>query len=152
MRTPGLMMLAGLLCCMAFTASAQSKKEQIAQLTHRTDSLHRLLTTTNDSLHRLELKLAHIQGATETRSEMMKHLEDRADSLRQALSARNTTIESQTAKISQLNSDLQIVREQEKQRKPRSLRLNLPHKRLLTTKERSILLPRTRSRLYLQPA
>ncbi|WP_426669624.1 hypothetical protein ACPPVU_25835 [Mucilaginibacter sp. McL0603] len=94
---------------------AQSKKERIEILTRKTDSLEKALSVKNESLVQLEIKLAKLEGTTDTHNEEIKRLENKADSLKEALIVRNMTIESQGSKITQLNKDINGLQAQQKE-------------------------------------
>jgi septal ring factor EnvC (AmiA/AmiB activator) len=95
-------------------AYAQSKKEKIELLTRRADSLEKVLSTKNENLVQLQIKLARFEGATDAHNEVIKRLENKADSLKELLIARNTTIESQASKITQLTTDINGLQAQQK--------------------------------------
>jgi chromosome segregation ATPase len=93
---------------------AQSKKEKIEMLTRKMDSLEKALSVKNESLVQLQIKLARMEGTTDTHNEEIKRLENKADSLKEALIVRNMTIESQASKITQLNTDISELQAQQK--------------------------------------
>jgi chromosome segregation ATPase len=94
---------------------AQSKKEKIEALTRKMDSLEKALSAKNESLVQAQIKLAKLEGTTDTHNEEIKRLETKADSLKEALIVRNMTIESQASKITQLNTDISGLQAQQKE-------------------------------------
>jgi len=97
------------------SAYAQNKKEKIEALTRKVDSLEKALSVKNESLVQSQIKLAKLEGTTDTHNEEIKRLETKADSLKEALIVRNMTIESQAAKITQLNTDISGLQAQQKE-------------------------------------
>ena len=97
------------------SAYAQNKKEKIEVLTRKVDSLEKALSAKNESLVQSQIKLAKLEGTTDTHNEEIKRLENKADSLKETLIARNMTVESQAAKITQLNTDISTLQAQQKE-------------------------------------
>jgi chromosome segregation ATPase len=94
---------------------AQSKKEKIESLTRKIDSLEKALSVKNESLVQSQIKLAKLEGTTDTHNEEIKRLENKADSLKEALITKNMTVENQASKITQLNTDISSLQAQQKE-------------------------------------
>jgi chromosome segregation ATPase len=116
MKKTRFMVLLGVMAVMGTTvAKGQSKKEKIAALTFQVDSLQDALRAKNESVIRLQIKLAKIEGETDAKDQEVKRLETRDDSLKDALMTRKATIDSQAAKIAQLTSDNATLQAQQKE-------------------------------------
>lgn len=108
-------LMIGLTASGIITVKAQSKKERIEILTVETDSLKRTLSAKNDSIHKLEVKLAKFEGAAEAHNEVIKRLESKSDSLKEALAVKSTSVETQTAEITKLNTEIAGLKASEKE-------------------------------------
>lgn len=97
------------------SATAQSKKEIIAKLTNRLDSVQKALYAREESIHQLEVKMARLEGAAAAHNEIITRIESKSDSLRDALTGKNATIETLQAQLNQLNSQIEGFQSQEKE-------------------------------------
>ncbi|WP_256014285.1 hypothetical protein [Desertivirga xinjiangensis] len=116
MKTLNLFILvSGLLIVNTAQSSAQSKKELVEMFAAKTDSLNNLLMAKNESLQKLEIKLAKLEGAAEANDKNFKRIEDRTDSLTKTLTLKDSIINSLKVELTSLTSSMDQLRETHKE-------------------------------------
>ena len=96
-------------------SSAQSKKELVEMFAVKTDSLNNLLMAKNESLQKLEIKLAKLEGAAEANDKNFKRIESRTDSLSKTLALKDSIIKSLKVELTTLTSSMDQLRETHKE-------------------------------------
>src|SRR5690349_21363943 len=90
---------------------AQTRKEVIESLTAQSDSLNKLLKSKTESLHKLELTLAKLEGASEANKSMFQLYNSRTDSLSKSLTKKDSLINHLKDQLTQLKTSLDKLKE-----------------------------------------
>jgi chromosome segregation ATPase len=103
----------GLIMLNLTTLNAQSRK--VESLTHKADSLSKLLKDKNDALQKAEIKLARMEGAAEANQLFFKQYENKTDSLSKALSNKDSLISNLKNQLTKLKAAFYESEESRKQ-------------------------------------
>ena len=96
----------GIAAISASGVHAQNRKEIIQTLTRKTDSLEKALLGKTETIHKLEVQLAKLEGSTETQEQATRRAEIKADSLIATLLSKNTLIDNLNGQVSKLSKEL----------------------------------------------
>lgn len=109
------MLASGLMIFNITTLNAQSRKEMIESLMHKTDSLNRLLKDKNEALKKAEIKLAKMEGAAEAKQVFFNQYQGKTDSLSKSLSEKDSIINNLNTELTQLKASIYELQESKKE-------------------------------------
>ena len=97
------------------TLNAQSRKEVIESLTRQADSLNKLLQDKSDSLRKVEIKLAKMEGAAEANQVFFNQYQNKTDSLSKSLAAKDSLINNLNSQVTKLKASIYEFEESKKE-------------------------------------
>ena len=108
------MLISGFLIFGITSLNAQSRKEMIELLIHKTDSLNQLLKDKNEALKKAEIKLAKMEGAAEAKQVFSNQYQGKTDSLSKSLSEKDSIINNLNTELTQLKASIYELQESKK--------------------------------------
>lgn len=96
-------------------AQTQSRKEIIESLTEKVNSLTRLLKDKDESLKKVEIQLAKMEGAAEANQFFFKQYENKTDSLSKSISNKDSLINNLNNQLTKLKASFFELEENKKE-------------------------------------
>lgn len=96
-------------------AQTQSRKEIIELLTEKVNSLTRLLKDKDETLKKVEIKLAKMEGAAEANQLFFKQYENKTDSLSKSISNKDSLIINLKNELTKLKASFYELEESKKE-------------------------------------